>query len=121
MKFSTLVDALSERARSQPDKNYTFLQDGEIAAHTLSYQELQRLAQAIAAKLQSFNAIGQQALLLYPPGLEFIAAFFGCLLAGVVAIPAYPLRANQSKSRLLAMAQRCRSNLCPHNHICLSQ
>ncbi|WP_414517096.1 fatty acyl-AMP ligase [Nostoc sp. PCC 9305] len=106
MKFSTLVDALSERARSQPDKKaYTFLQDGEIAAHTLSYQELERLAQAIAAKLQSFNAIGQQALLLYPPGLEFIAAFFGCLLAGVVAIPAYPLRANQSKSRLLAMAK----------------
>lgn len=106
MKFSTLVDVLSERARLQADKKaYTFLQDGEIAAHTLNYQELERLAQAIAAKLQSFNAIGQQALLLYPPGLEFIAAFFGCLLAGVVAIPAYPPRANQSMSRLLAMAK----------------
>lgn len=106
MELSTLVDVLSERARSQPDKKgYTFLQDGEIAAHTLSYQELERLAQAIAAKLQSFNAIGQQALLLYPPGLEFIAAFFGCLLAGVVAVPAYPPRANQSISRLLAIAK----------------
>jgi acyl-CoA synthetase (AMP-forming)/AMP-acid ligase II/acyl carrier protein len=33
---------------------------------------------------------GERALLLYPPGLEFIAAFFGCLYAGVVAVPAYP-------------------------------
>lgn len=42
--------------------------------------------------------------ILYPPGLEFIAAFFGCLLAGVVAVLAYPPRANQSISRLLAIA-----------------
>lgn len=105
MEFSTLVDALGKRAQHQPDKKaYTFLKDGEIEADTLSYQELEQLARAIAVKLQSFNAIGQRALLLYPPGLEFIAAFFGCLLAGVVAVPVYPPRANQSISRLLAIA-----------------
>jgi acyl-CoA synthetase (AMP-forming)/AMP-acid ligase II len=99
MEFSTLVDALGKRARHQPDKKaYTFLKDGEIEADTLNYQKLERLARAIAAKLQSFNARGQRALLLYPPGLEFIAAFFGCLYAGVIAVPAYPPRANQSIS-----------------------
>lgn len=106
MEFSTLVDVLGKRGQHQPDKKaYTFLKDGEIEADTLSYQELERLARAIAAQLQSYNAIGQRALLLYPPGLEFIAAFFGCLLAGVVAVPVYPPRANQSISRLLAIAK----------------
>jgi acyl-CoA synthetase (AMP-forming)/AMP-acid ligase II len=105
MEFSTLVDALGKRARHQPDKKaYTFLKDGEIETDTLNYQELERLARAIAAKLQSFNAIGQRALLLYQPGLEFIAAFFGCLYAGVIAVPVYPPRANQLMSRLLAIA-----------------
>jgi len=33
---------------------------------------------------------GDRALLLYPPGLDFIDAFFGCLYAGVVAVPCYP-------------------------------
>lgn len=106
MEFSTLVDALSKRARHQPDKKaYTFLKDGEVEADALTYQELERLAQAIAAQLQSFNAVGERALLLYPPGLEFIAAFFGCLLAGVIAVPVYPPRANQTISRLLAIAK----------------
>lgn len=104
MEFSTLVDAFAARARHQPHKKaYTFLKDGEVEADALSYQELERLARVIAAKLQSFNAIGQRALLLYPPGLEFITAFFGCLYAGVVAVPAYPPRPNQSMSRLLAI------------------
>ncbi len=106
MEFSTLVDALSKRARQQPDKKaYTFLKDGEVEVNAFTYEELERLAQAIAAKLQSCDAVGQRALLLYPPGLEFIAAFFGCLLAGVIAVPAYPPRANQSISRLLAIAK----------------
>ncbi|MBW4455973.1 MAG: fatty acyl-AMP ligase [Nostoc indistinguendum CM1-VF10] len=104
LEFSTLVDVLGERARHQPDKKaYTFLKDGEVEVDTLSYKELEQLARAIATKLQSLKAIGQRALLLYPPGLEFIAAFFGCLYAGVVAIPVYPPRLNQSMSRLLAI------------------
>ena len=40
------------------------------------------------------------ALLLYPPGLEFIAAFFGCLYAGVVAVPAHLPRLNRPMTRL---------------------
>ncbi len=46
---------------------------------------------------------GERALLLYPAGLEFIAAFFGCLYAGVVAVPAYPPRRNRSMNRIQAI------------------
>ena len=103
-KVPTLVDLLRYRALHQPDfKVYTFLEDGEVESASLTYQELDRNARAIAAQLQSFLACGERALLLYPPGLEFIAAFFGCLYAGVVAVPAYPPRPNQSLSRLQAI------------------
>jgi len=100
-KFSTLIDLLRYRALHQPDQRaYTFLQNGETPSHHLNYQQLDRLSRAIATQLQSLGATGERALLLYPPGLEFIAAFFGCLYAGVVAVPAYPPRANQNLSRL---------------------
>ncbi|MBW4635669.1 MAG: thioester reductase domain-containing protein [Iphinoe sp. HA4291-MV1] len=105
MKFSNLVDLLHNRSQHQPDqKTYTFLQDGEIEASSLTYEQLELQARAIAAYLQSINATGERVLLLYPPGLEFIAGFFGCLYAGAIAIPAYPPRPNQSLSKLQAIA-----------------
>src|SRR5262249_21594529 len=68
-----------------------------------TYEELDRQARAIGAWLQSRGITGERALLLYPPGLEYIVAFFGCLYAGVVAVPAYPPRRNRSTSRLQAI------------------
>ncbi|MCC5651651.1 fatty acyl-AMP ligase [Nostoc sp. XA013] len=103
--FSTLVELLSYRAKNQSEqKAYTFLQSTETEAVSLTYKELHLQAQAIAASMQSLNLVGERALLLYQPGVEFIAAFFGCLYAGVVAIPAYPPRRNQKLSRLQAIA-----------------
>ncbi|MCU0532510.1 MAG: fatty acyl-AMP ligase [Hydrococcus sp. Prado102] len=103
-EFSTLVDLLRYRAQAQIDRRaYTFLQDGETEDASLTYQELDRRARAIAARLQSIVAPGDRALLLYPSGLEFISAFFGCLYAGVVAVPAYPPKRNQKMSRLQAI------------------
>ena len=102
--FSNLVEILRYRAQHQPDKTaYTFLQDGEIESSSLTYQKLDCFSRAIAAQLQSLGATNERALLLYPPGLEFIAAFFGCLYAGAVAVPAYYPRPNRSVSRLEAI------------------
>ncbi|HAG81609.1 MAG TPA: AMP-dependent synthetase, partial [Cyanobacteria bacterium UBA12227] len=100
-QFETLVDLLRYRTLHQPHKSaFTFLTDGETPSRYLTYNELDGLARAIATQLQILDAIGERALLLYPPGLEFIAAFFGCLYAGVIAVPAYPPRPNQKLSRL---------------------
>ena len=52
----------------------------------LTYAALDYEARSIGALLQSYRARGERALLLYPTGLEFIAAFFGCLYAGVTAV-----------------------------------
>ncbi|HHP7231149.1 MAG TPA: SDR family NAD(P)-dependent oxidoreductase, partial [Xenococcaceae cyanobacterium] len=103
-KYSTFIDRLQGIVAEQPEKTaFTFLQDGETESDTLSYQQLETQAKAIATVLQSHNATGARALLLYQPGLEFITAFLGCLYAGVVAVPAYPPRANRSIERLLAI------------------
>ncbi len=90
-KPSTLVHLLRWRALHQSDQRaYTFLADGETEEDHLTYSELDRQAQAIGAMLQSLEATGERALLLYPPSLDYIAGFFGCLYAGVITVPAYP-------------------------------
>ncbi|MBN2477134.1 MAG: aminotransferase class I/II-fold pyridoxal phosphate-dependent enzyme [Pirellulales bacterium] len=102
---STLVELLRHRARCQADNlAFTYLVDGEDEQTHLTYAELDRQARAIAAWLESRGLVGQRALLLYPAGLEFIAAFFGCLYAGVVAVPVYPPRRNRSLARIQAIA-----------------
>ncbi len=99
-----LVDLLIYRAIHQAEQRaFTFLQDGETEAGWLTYQELDRQARAIASALQSCHRQGERALLLYPSGLDFIAAFFGCLYAGIVAVPAYPPKRNHKMSRLEAI------------------
>jgi len=105
---STLVEMLRHRAHCQPeDTAFTYLVDGENEQVTLTYRELDRQARAIGAWLESLSLVGERALLLYPAGLEFIAAFFGCLYAGVVAVPVYPPRRNRSLMRIQAIADDC--------------
>jgi len=74
--------------------------DGGTKEIHLTYEELDRRARAIGALLQKQVTAGSRALLLYPPGLEYIAAFFGCLYAGVIAVPSYPPRLNRPDPRL---------------------
>jgi acyl-CoA synthetase (AMP-forming)/AMP-acid ligase II len=98
---ATLAHLLRWRAEHQPERvAYTFLLNGEIEEACLTYSELDRQARSIAAMLQKLDAGGKRVLLLYPPGLEYIAAFFGCFYAGAVAVPAYPPRLNRSLGRL---------------------
>ena len=82
---------------------FTFLQSGEEVTGQLTYADLDRRARAIAVALSERCAPGDRVLLLFPSGLDFLTAFFGCLYAGVVAVPAYPPRANKSIHRLTAI------------------
>ncbi|MFN6487316.1 MULTISPECIES: AMP-binding protein [unclassified Nostoc] len=109
---ATLVDLLCKRALQQQSQiGYTFLVNGETEEVSLTYQALDQKARSLAAKLQSIKATGERALLLYPPGLEFITAFFGCLYAGVTAVPVYPPRRNQRMTRLQAIVKDAQASL----------
>ncbi|MBC6481287.1 MAG: AMP-binding protein [Hormoscilla sp. GM7CHS1pb] len=104
-KQENLVELLVRRALIKPESTaYIWLQDGEKESDILSYLELDSRARAIAFHLQSICQPGERALLLYPPEMEFIPAFFGCLYAGVVAVPAYPPKGHQKTSKLQAIA-----------------
>jgi len=107
-----LVDLLRHRAEHQPnDCGFVYLRDGEEDEVRLTYEQLDRRARAIGATLQSMGLSGERALLLYPSGLEFVAAFFGCLYAGVIAVPAYPPRRNRNMSRVEAIADDARASV----------
>ncbi|GGL31439.1 type I polyketide synthase [Nocardia jinanensis] len=88
--YRSFVDLLVSRYSEHPDRRaYRFLETGDLTGpiSEITYAELGRRARAIAARLQADGWSGRRALLLYPPGLGFIAGFFGCLFADVVAVP----------------------------------
>ncbi|WNG46959.1 amino acid adenylation domain-containing protein [Archangium minus] len=110
-KDATFVDVLRERVLRQPEARvFTFLdEDGESS---LTYQELDERARAVAATLRRHLAPGERVLLLYPPGREYVLGFLGCLYAGVVAVPAYPpdpARLGRTLPRLQALVADCRA------------
>jgi acyl transferase domain-containing protein/acyl-CoA synthetase (AMP-forming)/AMP-acid ligase II/NADPH:quinone reductase-like Zn-dependent oxidoreductase/acyl carrier protein len=83
---------------------FRFLADGETEESRITYAELESRARAIAAALAPQAAAGHRALLFFSGGLEFIVAFWGCLYAGVVAVPVFPARLHRQIPRLLAIA-----------------
>jgi 8-amino-7-oxononanoate synthase len=96
-----LIHLLRRRVQEHRQKTvYTYLKDGESQETRMTYGDLERRSLAIAAHLQSHLSPGERVLLLYPPGIEFPAAFFGCLCAGMVAVPAYPPHSNQLLTNL---------------------
>lgn len=103
----TIHALLHWRAVHQADVTaFTFLVDGEATSQQLTYAQLDAQARAIGAQLQQLAPPRARVLLLYPPGLEFIAAFFGCLYADMIATPAYPPHGRRPSPRLAAIAQR---------------
>ena len=115
VKFTTMVDVLRERAQQSPERlSYVFLRDGEREDTRLTSGAVDRRARAIAAVLQRLRARGERALLLFPTSPDFVTAFFGCLYAGVIAVPAPapgPGRITRDLPRLLAMVQDARPRL----------
>ncbi len=102
---STLVELLRLRARRQPDRlAYAFLAGDGAVGNRLTYADLDRRAAGLAAALAEICTPGDRALILYPSSLDYVVALFGCLYAGVVAIPAYPPGPMRPISRLRAIA-----------------
>lgn len=85
----TIVDIVIVRAKQWPDRTaFIYLVDGETVEETLTYQDLHDRALAIAVSLrQAGRQPGERVLLMFPQGLAFIEAFFGCLFGGYVAVP----------------------------------
>ena len=114
-QFNSLTDLLTHRAQDTPNQFLYHFVDGNLdISDSLTYGELDRKARSIAAMLVDRGLTGERILLLYPPGLDYISAFFGCLYAGSIAVPAYPPNPAQLErefTRLQAVADDCQAKL----------
>jgi acyl-CoA synthetase (AMP-forming)/AMP-acid ligase II/acyl carrier protein len=109
---STIVSLLFAHAQSIPDAvAFRYLQDLESPPQELSYKSLWQEAGAIADFLSSVASPGSRIMLFFPPGMAYIKAFYGCLLAGMVAVPLYPPRRNIKSDRIFNVAQSCQSGV----------
>src|SRR5579863_9730317 len=113
---ASFVHILRERAAIQGDREAYRFEGGQAeTATSLTYAELDRRARRIAGWLQAHCAPGERAVLVYPAGLDYVCGFFGCLYAGVVAVPAYPptrSRTNRNTGRLLNIARDADAAVC---------
>lgn len=100
-----LIDLLRQRAIQQPTRQaYTFVVDGQEENASMTFGQLDVRARAVAVLLRSMKARDERVLLLYPPGLEYVSSFMGCLYARAVAVPVPPPRFNRKLERILTIA-----------------
>jgi len=107
-RCETLVELLRYRAESSPDRIvYRFVPGDGKAELRISYRALDQRARSLAVRILETARRGDRALLLVPPGLDYVAAYFGCLYAGVIAVPAYPPNPRRPDPRIPSIARDC--------------
>lgn len=98
---STIIDCLQHYSQVQPEAPvYTFVEKGTKAAQSLSYRMLDNYSQVLASTLREKGLQGERAILLFPPGLEFMVALFACFYAGCLAVPSNIARNSRHAERL---------------------
>lgn len=90
MTAATLVELLDIRAQEPDRPAYSLLTGEDLQQESISYRQLRRAARGVAAAITWRAGPGARIVLAYPPSLDFIVAFFGCLYAGAIAVPVYP-------------------------------
>jgi acyl-CoA synthetase (AMP-forming)/AMP-acid ligase II/acyl carrier protein len=76
-----------------------------------TFAQLDRRARAVAAAVSRQATPGDRAVLVFPPGLDFLAAYFGCLYAGVLPAPATYPKPRRPSARLDAIVADCQPRL----------
>ena len=113
--FASLVEVLAHRAATQGDERaLVFLTDRGAEDSVLTFRELHDAANALAQRLADVAKPGDRALLVFPPGLEFIIAFFGCLIARVIAVPMMVPRRQSSRDSSASIMANCQAEARAH-------
>ncbi len=105
---TNLVERVQYWANSRPNATAFLLADGETDDELqLSFAQLDHAARAVAVEIRKTANPGDRAILMYPPGIDFVVGYFGCLYAGCVAVPAFPPRRNRKGLRIQNIAMDC--------------
>ncbi len=100
----TIPELLSLRAAQRPHTvAYRYLGNDDEEVDSITYRELEIQSRALAGTLQACAAPMDRVVLIFPPGLEFLKAFLGCLYAGIVAVPLHSPRPDRNNDRLAAI------------------
>lgn len=100
-KFRSIPQAIANYSHEKVNEtSLTFLPQGEEYEVSITYWQLNDKAMQLADYLRKKELVGESVLLLYPSCIDYIIAFFGCLYAGVIAVPAYPPKNNHHATRL---------------------
>ncbi len=103
---TTFLDRLQYWAAARPDEiAYRFIDWIEDRISELTFAQLDQRARAIAVQLVARGLQGKSALMMYPPGLGFVEALYGCYYANVIPVPAYPPRRNRNMNRISAISE----------------
>lgn len=90
-RAQTLPEVLEWHVERQPDRVHILLHDEQHEEHSLSHRDLLDAAQVIATGLAARGLQPKQAVaLMLPTGRDYLASFFGVMLAGGIAVPIYP-------------------------------
>jgi acyl-CoA synthetase (AMP-forming)/AMP-acid ligase II/aryl carrier-like protein len=112
--MQSIITALYKRATETPSKvAFSFIKDegGISSCEEITYQQVLSKSYGIAQKLMHLTDASETVVLLFPPGLDYICGFFGCMLAGKISVPAYPPRNNRHMERIDGIVQDANSNV----------
>ena len=107
----TLLDTVLDRLERADGGTFDFLDAHAEETDGLSLADGDSRARATAAVFPEHTTAGDRAIVLCPPGPDYLTAFVGCVYAGVVAVPAYPTFPGQRRAALPAIVASCEPTL----------
>lgn len=112
--YKNFSEILLEKAKRYPNKNIIQFIHDDDRIESYTYLELHEKALSIAGELSQHYEVGARAILLFPPSPEFIFAFWGCIYAGIIPVPAsLPLKnSNTIPAGLKNIIDNCDPQVC---------
>ncbi len=111
LPFPHLAAMVEEQGRRFPQRTAFVFEDDAGQTETWTYEKLSRRALTLGAWLSKHVQVGDRVLLVYPPGLEFIAAFLGCVYSGALPVPATYPKPRRPLPRLDSIVADCQPSL----------
>lgn len=110
---TTYTEVIKNRVQSSPDhKVFRFLNDGVTENESFTYLQLETRAKAIGSAMQKVGKKGDSVLLLFQPGLSYVASLYACFYSGFIGVPAYPPRRNRGIDRVYMIIEDSGANIC---------
>lgn len=110
--LTTIADIVAFRAENEPEKEaFTYLIDGENESINWNYRDLKNAVAYVSNEISNKFKKNDRILLMFEPGLAFIAAYLATISCGAIAVPCHPPMGSRQIKRLLDMIQNCQPSV----------